>query len=224
MLWDITVIFLFVVLILLALFIIVLSCVCLSNLHLTLKYRDNLEFFIRLWFIKINITKLLSKTKKQKKPRIIHFDEGPFGELSLQEKKQVKKKSKNFSANKPSKAVAQKMSVAEILTLIRDLLESTSEPLKKVAYLKIYRLYVTACSEDAAKTAVLFGQLNGVMGTLILVCEKYKNLYIEKDHTGVYSDFSVGKPSLELHLQLDFSIRHIILSSISALTAYMKSK
>ena len=224
MLWDITVIFLLVLLVILACLLIFLSCVCLSKFHLTLKYKDKPEFFIRLGFIKINITKLLSKPKKQKNPRVIHFEEGSFGELPMKEKKQREKQIRKLHSNKASKNVEQKKSVSEILTLIRDILESTSEPLKKVAHLKIYRLYVTACSEDAAKTAVLFGQLNGLMGALILVCEKYKNLYISKEHVGVYSDFSVGNPSLELHLQLDFSIRHIILSSISALTTYMKSK
>ena len=55
--------------------------ICLSKPKIILKFKDSLELSVKLWFIKLNITKLTSKPKKEKKTKIIHFDGTSFGEL-----------------------------------------------------------------------------------------------------------------------------------------------
>lgn len=209
-----------------------LGTVFFSRLRIFLRYREKLEILLQLWFIKINITKLTSRKKKQKAPKLLHFDGQHFGELPQKPEKQKNKKNIQ-AAHKVSKGTAnpatttqpkEKQSVGNILDMVRDILSDISSPLKKCIDVKIHRLYVTAASKEAADTAVMFGHLNTAVSSLILVCKKFRNLEIDESCTGVYSDFTSEKPRLDTEIELICHIRHITVTGIKGLMGYLKYK
>ena len=215
---------LFVLLLILLAVLLLVTLVCLSRPKLILKLKDSLEISVKLWFIKLNITKMTSKPKKKKKVKIIHFDGTLFGELPPKAEKKSKKKSKKASLPATKKqgqkdadnAEKTKKGVGDYLGLATDILDGIKEPAKKILKVDIKRLYLIAADQDPAKAAVLFGNMNIAAGTLIFVCEKFAAFTIDSDNTGVYSDFTASKHSFDAHIELTLSLRHIVLCGIKA--------
>lgn len=231
-----------VILFILLFVLLLLALICISHPKIILKYKDKPEISAKLFFIRFNITKFLSRPKKQKPPKAAHFDGTLFGEFPEKEKKKKKKKdsaeSKAYGiesttghkhGSKKTKEVPEENekkplteTVSEYLEKITDILESIREPAKKIIAIDIKKLYVTAASEDAHKTAVLFGHMNTAMGALIYVCRKFASLRINEEQTGVYSNFCVTKPELDAHIVFTLSIRHTLICAFKAIMRWIK--
>jgi len=204
--------------------------VCLSHPKIILKYKDKADISASLWFLSFNITKFLSKKKKTKAPKAVHFDGGLFGEFPEAEKKTKKKKQehKTTPTHKPEKSEKEKApfteTVSEYLTLVTDILDDIKEPVKKILKVDIKKLHLTAASDDPHKTAILFGNMNTAVGSLILVCKKFAALNINENKTGVYSDFVSSTPKADAHIVLTLSFRHIILCGFKAVMRFINNK
>lgn len=199
--------------------------ICLSHPKIVLKYKDKLEISTKLWFFKFNITKFLSRKRKKKSPKVLHFDGTGFGELAPKTSKKaahpektVQKKSVK-SGEKIRKPFSE--TASEILELITDILSDISDPFKKVLRVDVKKLYVTVASEDAHKTAILFGNANTALGSLIYVCEDFASIDIDKENTGVYSDFCSDKTKADVCIVLTLSLRHTVICVFKALKRFI---
>lgn len=204
--------------------------ICLSHPKIILKYNDKAEISASLWFLRFNITKFLSRKKKKKAPKAVHFDGGLFGEFPETEKKTKKKKQELRTAHshKAEKSEKEKAplteTVSEYLTLVTDILDDIKEPVKKILKVDIKKLYLTAASDNPHNTAILFGNMNTAVSSLILVCKKFASLKIDENKTGVYSDFASSKPRADAHIVLTLSLRHIILCAFKAVMRLLNNK
>ena len=230
----------FLVLLFLILFLLaMLILICISHPKIIIKYKDKLEIKAKLWFFGFNLTRFLSRKKKDKKPKVIHFDGGLFGELPEDKKKGKKKKSGKSSAQHTLSGKREKSAggvseaspeekekkpltetVSDALELVTDILDDVKEPLKKVLKADIRKLYITAASDDPHKTALLFGRLNTAMGVLIFVCKKYASLSIDESKAGIYSDFLAAKPGIDAHIVLTLSFRHIVICGVKGIKRF----
>ena len=113
---------------------------------------------------------------------------------------------------------------SDALELVTNILDDIKDPLKKILKADIKKLYITAASDDPHKTAVLFGNMNTAMGILITVCKKFASFSIDEDNAGVYCDFLSVKPTIDTHIVLTLSLRHIILCGFKAVTEFIKNK
>lgn len=213
------------------LFILLLAVlICLSHPKIIIRYKDKTDIWASVWFIKFNITKFLSRKKKHKTPRAIHFEGGLFGEFSEKEKKKKKGKEKHKTALSDNAVKTEKEktplteTVSEYLTLVTDILDDIKEPVKKILKVDIKKLHLTAASDDPHKTAILFGNMNTAVGSLILVCKKFASLSINESKTGVYSDFVSTTPGADAHIVLTLSFRHIILCGFKAVMRFINNK
>ena len=214
------------------LFLIVLvAVICVSHPKIIIKYKTSPEISASLWFLRFNITKFLSRQKKNKKPKMLHFDGTHFGALPKDaatdkkkeaEPKKAPKAASAYSSKKEKKPISE--TVSEITELITDILTDISEPLKKILTVHIKRLYITAASEDAHKTALLFGHANTATGCVIYACRKFAALSIDEDGVGVYSDFNASKASVDAHIVLTLSLRHILSCAFKAFMRFIKRK
>lgn len=228
--------FFLVILLLILFLLLLLLLICISHPKIIIKYKDKLEIKTKLWFFGFDITKFLSRKKKEKKPKVIHFDGGLFGEFPEEVRNIKKKKSAKSDASHAFPLTKEKSgetgkassteekekkplteTVSDAVGLVTDILDNIKEPLKKVLRADIKRLYITASSDDSHKTAILFGNMNTALGTLILVCKKYAALNIDEEQTGVYSDFLSVKPSVDAHIVLTLSFRHLIICGFKAI-------
>ncbi len=205
--------------------VLLLSVVCLSHPKIILKYKDKLEISTKLWFFNFNITKFTSRKKKKKTPKIVHFDGTSFGELPEKTKKKTVQHKKAVQKSFPGTAVKEKKpfteTASEILELITDILTDISEPLKKILRVDIKRLYITAASDDAHKTALLFGNANTAVGSLIYVCKKFASLDIAEENVGVYSNFCSERSEIDVCVVLTLSIRHTVICGFKALKRFI---
>ena len=203
---------------------------CVSHPKIIIKYKDKLEISASLWFVRFNITKFFSRTKKKKKPHVIHFDGSNFGELPKEDKPDKKKMENREREQKQAPATRKKEkkpiseTVSEKAELITDILSDISDPLKNILTVHIKRLYITTASGDAHKTALLFGYANTAAGSLIYACRKFAALGIDEKHVGVYSDFIGTKPVFDTLIVLTLSSRHIIICTYKALMKFIKRK
>lgn len=203
---------------------------CFSHPKITVKYDGSLSVYARLWFVKINVSKLALRPKKRKKTKIIHFDGGTFGEFPEKEnrrKHKEKSAEKKSSAKSKSRNAEQKKdekSIAETLGTIAELLSEISEPLKKAFGIEIKKLRLTAAAENAADTAVLFGHMNTAAGTLIYVCEQFPMFSADAENIGVYSDFLSSEPSADAEIAVTVSVRHVLACAFKSLIKYIKIK
>lgn len=203
--------------------------ICLSHPKIIIKLKDKPDISASLFFLRFNITKFLSRKKKQKKPKAVHFDGTLFGEFPEKDKKKEKAERKAKSVTHTvSKAEKKKTpvteTVSEYLTLVTDVLDDIREPVKKVLKIDIKKLYLTAAADDPHKTAILFGNMNTAVGSLILVCKKFAVLNINESKTGVYSDFLSAKPRADAHIVLTLSVRHTIICGFKAIMRFINNK
>lgn len=196
-----------------------------SKISIIFDYSKSLNVFMKIWFAKINITKLMSRKKKQNKPRCLHYSGGAFGFLPEEKKKEKnKKKAVAEKSHKKSSAVKDKKSISETLDFIKNIITEASPYLSKCAIIKIHQLRLTAASKEAADTAILFGNFNTAVSSLILVCKKFESLYINADCVGVYSDFCSDKPALSANIELQLSVKHVGLSSFKGFMFFLNNK
>lgn len=195
----------------------------LSRISLIFDYSESLDIFLKIWFAKINITKLMSHKKKQKKPEVLHFSGGSFGKFPEKSKLQ-KEKAADLHSQKKSGVAKSKKSISETLDFIKELLSELSPYLSKCALVKINRLHLTAASAEAADTAILFGHFNTALSSLILVCKKYSALYINDGCVGVYSDFTTDKPLLDANIEIQFKVKYVGISSFKGIMFFLNSK
>lgn len=215
---------LLVVSVLLAFFI---TAVCFSHPRAIIKYDGELSVYARLWFVKINALRFAAR-KRKKKVKKLHFDVSdgvPFGEALPEKSKKAKKKAESPAPKKAgSQAKKAKKPITETLSLITDILSDIKEPIKKTARVKIDRLYLVAGSSDASDTAIMFGHMNTLAGTLLHLCDDFAFCDINENYVGVYSDFLAEKPKSDIQITVIFSTRHILACGFKALMRYIREK
>lgn len=204
-------------------FVILLTLLVLSKVTFTFRYNENFELFLKIWFIHLNITKILSRPKKNKKPQVAHFDGGTFGEFPAESQKTVQKKKTEAHSAAPVKKKSKK-SIEETLDLLREIINDCSEPFGKCAVLRIKKLCVTAASDSPDKTAIMFGHLNTLASSVVLAGEKFKKFEVCDGAVGVYSDFCGTKPRLDANIELILKVRHTLSIVIKALKSYIENK
>ncbi len=203
---------------------VLLAILVFSKVTFIFRHKEIPEFFLKIWFIRLNITKIASREKKVKAPKVVHFSGAKFGEFPVKEKSGKKKKVTDSHIKASPAAAKQKKGIPEILDLVREIIYDCSEPFGKCAVLKIKKLHVTAASESPDKTAILFGHMNTAAASLVLAGERYSKLEIRDGAVGVYSDFVGTKPRLDAEIELILKVRHTLSTVIKALKSYLKNK
>lgn len=196
-----------------------------SKVSIIFDYSKSLNIFIKIWFAKFNITKFMSRKKKQSKPKCLHYPGGAFGSLPEEKKdEKVKKKSVPAKSHKTPSVAKDKKTISETLDFVKNIISEASPHLSKCAEIRINRLRLTAATKEAADTAILFGNFNTAVSSLILVCEKFEALYINADCVGVYSDFCSDKPTLDANIELILNVKHVGLSSFKGFMFFLNNK
>lgn len=199
----------------------------LSTITFIFKYKNNFSLRVKLWFLNLDITKILSRPKKEKTPKILHFSGESFGKIYETKSPKTNKKANRSVQAENHPALSQKQnkkSVFEVLDLLRELISDASEPFGKCAHLKVKKLHITAASENPDTTAIMFGHLNTAAGAVMLVAQKFEKLDVCNGAIGVYSDFLATKPSLDADIELKVKTRYAILTAYKILKNYLKNK
>ena len=183
-----------------------------TKIILRIKYDDKLIAYIRILFIKIPLY-----PKEERKKRYPHS-------MSRRKAKKIKeslskKKKKPSKKSKDEKEKTEKKDKNDILSIISIITSFVKHFLKKFvrsARIKVARLHITVATDEAAKTAVMYGAVSQSVNVLFPMLEGIKNfkklpkeneLSIEPDFL---SDKSTVKADVTLYVTVGGALKAII--------------
>lgn len=181
-------------------------------IHITVGLAENVSVVLRILFFKIPIfstEKKEPKKKKKKKVKKEKKEKPGKKEKKKKEKKEKKpKKQDTGEEKKPKKKKKRKITASDIAGLVRVLLNVVAALFRRLGRnfkIRVYAYQICVASEDAAKTAVLYGAVQSLSETLFLRLERAINFKIVKNApVGVYVDFLEEK--FKANVKIDFSI------------------
>ena len=160
-------------------------------IHVTVGMTESVSVMIRILFLKIPI---LPKPKKKKKKK--------------EKKPKEKKKKEKKPEDKTKKKKKKKKKISDIVGLVQVLLDTVVALFKRLGRnfkIRVYAYEICVASEEAAKTAVMYGAVKTLSETIFLRLQDSINFKIVKGAPmGVYTDFLEEK--FKANVKIDFSI------------------
>lgn len=161
-------------------------------IHVTVGLQESVSVMLRILFLKIPI---LPKTKKKKKKK-------------KEKKPKQKKKKEKKPEDKKKKKKKKKKKVSDIVGLVQVLLDTIVALFKRLGRnfkIRVYAYEICVASEEAAKTAVMYGAVKTLSETIFLRLQDSINFKIVKNAPmGVYADFLEEK--FKANVKIDFSL------------------
>jgi hypothetical protein len=161
-------------------------------IHVTVGLQESVSVMLRILFLKIPI---LPKTKKKKKKK-------------KEKKPKEKKKKEKKPEDKKKKKKKKKKKVSDIVGLVQVLLDTVVALFKRLGRnfkIRVYAYEICVASEEAAKTAVMYGAVKTLSETIFLRLQDSINFKIVKNAPmGVYADFLEEK--FRANVKIDFSL------------------
>ena len=162
-------------------------------IHVTVGLTESVSVMVRVLFLKIPILPKVKKKKKKKKEK--------------KPKKEKKKKEKK-PEDKTKKKKKKKKKVSDIVALVRMLLNVVVALFKRLGRnfkIRVYAYEICVASEEAAKTAVMYGAVKTLSETIFLRLQDSINFKIvKKAPLGIYVD--VLEEKFKANVKIDFSI------------------
>ena len=168
-------------------------------IHVTVGLTDGVSVMIRILFLKIPIlpkdkNKKKKKSKKEKKPK--------------EKKPKPEKKKEKKPKDEGKKKKKRKITANDIVGLVRVLLNVIVALFKRLGRnfkIRVYAYEICVASEEAAKTAVMYGAVKSLSETIFLRLQDSINFKIvKKAPVGIYVDFLEEK--FKANVKIDFSI------------------
>lgn len=202
---------------------------------LTLKYRDDIEVILKILFIKIKIA-------PAKKKRVNPNDYTPEKfrrmmkkkrkkELKKWQKKQRKKLKKQQKKEREQAEAAEsvqtkkKRSLTDNLLLIKSLLDTLPRRFLNHLRVKLTRIIVTVASDDAAKTAVMYGLASQTVAYIVAFLDHMTKLrYAPDAEVSVNADFLAEKPSADVEISFSLHVWHLFDLLFAAAVTLIKNK
>lgn len=162
-------------------------------IHVTVGLTESVSVMVRVLFLKIPILPKVKKKKKKKKEK---------------KPKKAKKKKEKKPEDKTKKKKKKKKKVSDIVALVRMLLNVVVALFKRLGRnfkIRVYAYEICVASEEAAKTAVMYGAVKTLSETIFLRLQDSINFKIvKKAPLGIYVDFLEEK--FKANVKIDFSI------------------
>lgn len=192
--------------------------ICIVPFHVTVGLQESVSVMIRILFLKIPIFPRPKSAKK--KPKDKKKTDKKQKKKEKKPKKEKKKKEKKKDEQKPKKKI-------DIVFWVRLLLDVVTALFKKLGQhfkIRIHAYEICVASEDAAKTAVMYGTVQALSETLFLRLGKAINFKIVKNAPfGVYVNFLEEKPKANVKIDFSISLGGIFAILFGVIFAFIKS-
>ena len=142
-----------------------------------------------------------------------------------QERLKKKKKEKPTSSGSKRKKSKKEPSLLEKLGSLRQLLFPLAQHGIKRVRLVANRIRIVVSSDDAAKTAILYGAVTAAASSLFEFLNQFKKVdRSQKSELSVIADFTAGECSVDIDILLSLRLWQLIEILLKAFIAYAKSK
>lgn len=165
------------------------------NISFIFELKDDFDFKVKILFITLNAEKIAGLIGDDKQ------------EKSIEEKsKKIKKK--------------RKKSISELIDTITDIVDLIKQIFKeftRYAKFKICYLDFKVATDDAARTALIYGAVSGGVYSAIEVLDGYFNIKKNYKKIAVYPDFSATETKANLKIIISIKPIHILLGAMHML-------
>ncbi|MBQ9773498.1 MAG: DUF2953 domain-containing protein [Clostridia bacterium] len=188
----------------------------------------------------IRITLVSDKEKKKKEPKPLARCRNPEAVLRREQRRQQKaaraaekkrqkalKKAEKKAARKRQHAAAKSMqpspNLKENLDMILALLKKLYETTRGKVRVRIRRMHIRVGTDDAAKTAILYGViLQSVSCILGFIEEKFTHLSYRDGEISLSPDYVSGHTAADIDIAVSIKIRRILRIGIAMLLTFLK--
>lgn len=212
-----------VVLIVLGVLILLIAGVLLLRATVTIKYRDEVTLTLRVLFFTIRIL----PAKEKKPPRLRDYTPAKFRRMlkkkrrkaekkrlkakKTAEKKAAKKALKKSPKQMSSHQSSKKRDLLENIELVKALVEVFCKRFAKHLRVTVARLKITVASDEAAKTAYMYGAVSQSVAYLTEVLDRITNLrYTNDAELGVLVDFGEAKPTADIDISVSMRVWQLL--------------
>ncbi len=206
---------------------------------ITLEYKEEVTVWLRVLFIKLKLVPGKKKKvdpkdytpkrfrrmlAKKRKKELKKWQKAQLKKQKKQEKKE-KKKAERQAVKEGTLQPKRKRSLLENLTLIKALLDDIPPRFLRHLKIKLSRIVITVATDDAAKTAVLYGAVSQVVAYIVAFLDQMSRLrYAPEAEVAVNADFLAEKPTADVKLAVSVRVWHIFDLLIAALRVYIKNR
>ncbi len=145
-----------------------------------------------------------------------------------QAKKQAKKAAKRPPTKTPSQPPTLRQRITKLtdtLSLVTSLIDTLHERLFRATHIHVHRLSVRVGSDDAAKTALLYGAICPSVALLFGVLQEKSNLHLHHPETiRVIPDFTHEGFSAELDIRIHMRVWHAVSLGLRSLVHIITHK
>ena len=179
------------------------------KLHIGAGFADDPFLYVRILFLKLGLPPEKSA----------HTEENPKEQTTEKGRKKKAKKEKE-------KAALPKKAVGEYITIFTDALKELVRKLKKYLFLEKYIIKADIGTDDAAKTAILYGAASNAAAQLwMLVCSlKRRTRNPKLIYTEIKPDFIAEQTDFYADIELSIRLWQILSLGMTALGVYKKLK
>lgn len=193
-----------------------------TKIILRIKYENSLVIYLRILFVKIPLYP--KKEKKKQYPHSMSRRKAQKIKDSLSKKKKKKKADKKGEKEKGKKE--DKYDILSIISIITSFVKTFLKLFVRSARIKASKLHIIIASENAAKTAILYGaatQTTDVLFPMLESIKTFKKLPSGKD-LSIETDFLVDKPSVKADITIYVRVGGILKAVIgAAIKAFKKA-
>ena len=199
-------------------------------IHIIVGLADEVSAAVRILCFKIKLFPRPKRPKKRpKKPKDPKKHAQKLAQQQLKkDRKAIEKAEKKAAkkAEKKAKAAEKPKKKKDILGLVRLLVKVVGAFLR--SFPKHFKIRIHACeicvaSEDAAKTAVMYGAIHGLMQNLFTDLQRWKNFKIKrKAPLAIYVDYLAEKPKANVKIEFILSIGGLLAMVLAAGVGFVK--
>lgn len=171
-----------------------------------IQHREKTELYLKILFIKIKLSPRKKKVKiKKYSPRAMEKAEKKERKKRLKEEKKLLKpsKAKEKPPSKIKEIFRHPTDIPAFITDIYDILSILLSKFTKRLKIRILNCSISLGSDNAAKTAILYGSVCAGINALITALVQFtKYNENDNDNIAVTPDFTSEKTECDIHLQV----------------------
>lgn len=176
--------------------------------HITAVIRGEAAVFIRILFIKIKLFPI-SEAKKKKAKKATNKKE--------KQKKTEEKKSEEKEAKK------EKRSIPELIRSVADVLSVFLKQFSKHVRIRVLRYKIIIGTDDAAKTALLYGAAEQATAYLFAALGENINFAFSKKNSLVWVDFTSEKTVADVKIDVSINVFGALAMILPTFMAYIRN-
>jgi hypothetical protein len=181
--------------------------------HVIISMKKYMDIYVKIFFIKFRVStsrkfdppdEELDLPKKKKKP-----EKPPKPKPTKEEKAEKKKKKPKKDKKMPKKPqpVLIGIDIPKMLEMVRNVLGAIFVKLFRYFRVRVKNFHIIVASDDAAKTAMLYGVICGYGDAILAILEKALDFKIENGaKVGADCDYTTEEMKIDMEIDISISL------------------